>query len=106
MARNEMTIKVGVKLEVSKETADAALAIVAMYVNDTGKDIIGRRLEDGTVSFEYIERIGTDGVKMEGITEADISKLKVDQLDPELMEKKIPKYTINSGGDSYLAHFK
>lgn len=93
MARNEMTIKVGVKLEVSKETADAALAIVAMYVNDTGKDVIVRRLEDGTVSFEYIERMGTDGVKMEGITEADISKLKIDKLDPELMDK-IPRYTM------------
>ena len=87
MARNEMDIKVRVKLSVPEETANAALAIVAMYVNDTGKDVVGRRMEDGTVSFEYIERKQTDAVGMEGMTVVDTSKVKFDWLDPELMAK-------------------
>lgn len=104
--KNEMKININARLNVTEDVAEACLVSVAVYVNDTGKEILGHRREDGTMSFEFAEKLNAGKDAMEGITAADISKLKVDKLDPELMDKKIPRYTMNSGGDSYLAHFK
>lgn len=91
--KGETAITVDVRLNVTSDMAKACLALVAIYVNDTGKRIVSYQQEDGTVSFEFAEEQKSDEVKMEGVTVADISKLKIDKLDPELMDK-IPRYTM------------
>ena len=54
--KNEMAINVNVRLNVTEDVAETCLALVAVYVNDTGKEIMAHCREDGKVVFEFIEK--------------------------------------------------
>ena len=46
-------LTIGVSLSVDKETAQACLKIVEMYVNQTGADIIGHKEDDGYLAYHF-----------------------------------------------------
>ena len=46
-------LTVGIKLNVDRSTAESALKIVELYVNQCGADVIGNKRDDGSISFHY-----------------------------------------------------
>lgn len=56
MAKNEITVDVEAKLHVSRATAEACLHLVQLYVNDTGINVIARKLENGELDFEFEDK--------------------------------------------------
>lgn len=54
----EITVKVGAKLIVDKETADICLKMVELYVNNTGALIKVNCREDNTTIYEFVEQKG------------------------------------------------
>lgn len=58
MQANEITVEVKAKLDVSKSTAEACLALVEIYLNDHSNiDIVSKRNADGTESLSFSERL-------------------------------------------------
>ena len=53
MKASEITVDVKANLTVDRGTAEGCLKLVELYVNQTGKRIIGEREEDGTDSFHF-----------------------------------------------------
>lgn len=53
----EITVEVKAELKVDRKTAETCLKLVELYVNQNKTDIIGTRHEDGTLSFEYKEKL-------------------------------------------------
>ena len=49
----DITVEIGAKLTVDGKTADLALRLVEMYVNDTGAKVIVEQKENGEVEFHY-----------------------------------------------------
>lgn len=53
---DEAVVEVKASITVAKNTAEACLKLVEIYVNQTGSDIIGKRKRDGTIEFVFEER--------------------------------------------------
>ena len=52
----EAVVEVKASITVAKNTAEACLKLVEIYVNQTGSDIIGERKRYGTIEFVFEER--------------------------------------------------
>lgn len=55
MARTELEVKVEVKLTVPKQTAEDALKVVEMYLNETGLGVEIVKSVNGEKKLEYID---------------------------------------------------
>lgn len=51
--KNELEIKVNAKICVDKNTAEACLKFVELYVNQNNVDVIAEKTEFGEVKFHY-----------------------------------------------------
>lgn len=52
----EAVVEVKASITVAKNTAEACLKLIEIYVNQTGSDIIGERKRDGTIEFAFRNR--------------------------------------------------
>ncbi len=54
--KNEVTIDVNARLNVTRDVAEACLALVAVYMNETGGHIVMNVGDDGRVKlkFDYV----------------------------------------------------
>lgn len=64
----ELTVDVKAHWTVSRSTAEACLKMVEMYVNDTGKVLVGNRQPDGTLQFELVERTTLTATARDAVT--------------------------------------
>ena len=55
MAKDTLEVTVHIKTQIDEKDALACLRVVEMYMNDTGKGVIGERIGDGTVRLRFDE---------------------------------------------------
>ena len=57
----DLTLEVKAKLTVDRETAEACLKMVELYVNSSGVNVMVDRLENGELEFYYEPVITSNG---------------------------------------------
>ena len=57
----DLTLEVKAKLTVDRETAEACLKMVELYVNNNGANVMADRLENGELKFYYEPVVASNG---------------------------------------------